>query len=102
MSKTATINVRVEPETKKQAEEVFDMLGIPMSTAIEVFLKQVALTKGFPFDITVPASVNADLMTKEELLQRIDQGLASYNDGQCVDFDDFFLKFRTKNNLGEF
>lgn len=48
----------------------------------------------------VPTSVNADLMTKEELLQRIDQGLASYNDGQCVDFDDFFLKFRAKNNLG--
>ncbi len=49
----------------------------------------------------VPPSVNADLMTKEELLQRIDQALASYNDGQCVDFDDFFQKLREKNSLGK-
>ncbi|MDO5448609.1 MAG: type II toxin-antitoxin system RelB/DinJ family antitoxin [Clostridia bacterium] len=101
MSKTATINVRVEPETKKQAEEVFDMLGIPMSTAIEVFLKQVALNKGIPFDITVPPSVNADLMTKEELLQRIDQSLEDYENNKCISFDDFYLSFKEKYNLGE-
>ena len=37
MSKTDTINVRIEPEIKKQAEEILAKLGIPVSTAINMY-----------------------------------------------------------------
>lgn len=52
--KSATLNIRVSPEVKRQAEEVLDLLGIPMSTAIDMYLRQIALTGGIPFDLTVP------------------------------------------------
>lgn len=35
MEKTATLNVRVSPAIKQQAEEILSRLGVPMSTAIE-------------------------------------------------------------------
>ena len=55
MAKTTTLNVRVTPEVKKAAERVLSQLGLPMSTAIEMYLKQIAMTGGIPFSVTVPA-----------------------------------------------
>ena len=41
MSKTSSVFARVEPDIKEQAEQVLNELGIPMSNAIGLFLKQV-------------------------------------------------------------
>ncbi len=48
---TTNINVRVDSELKKSAEELFDDLGINMSTAITMFLKTAVSHEGIPFDI---------------------------------------------------
>ena len=45
----ATISTRVEDNVKKGAEEVADAIGIPLSTAINVFLKRFIANNGFPF-----------------------------------------------------
>ena len=37
--KTTTLNLRVNPDVKKRAEEVLLQLGIPMATAIDIYLK---------------------------------------------------------------
>ena len=49
MDKSATLNLRVNPTVKEQAENVLRQLGIPMSTAIDMFLNQVTLVKGNSF-----------------------------------------------------
>ena len=70
MEKTATLNLRVNPAVKERAEEVLSRLGIPMSTAIDMYLNQISLTGGIPFAVTlpkVPDTINMDLMTTEEL-----------------------------------
>ncbi len=54
MDKSATLNLRVNPTVKEQAENVLRQLGIPMSTAIDMFLNQVTLVKGIPFPVTLP------------------------------------------------
>lgn len=56
MSKTATITTRVEPELKENAEKILKQLGINTTQAINIFLKQVELKKGLPFDVQLPAS----------------------------------------------
>lgn len=53
-TKTATINLRVDPETKARAEKVFAALGVSMSDGIMMFLKQVIHHKGIPFELRVP------------------------------------------------
>ena len=54
MEKTATLNLRVNPVVKQRAEEVLNVLGIPMSTAIDIYLNQISLTGGIPFAVTIP------------------------------------------------
>ena len=65
MEKTATLNLGVNPTVKQRAEDVLTRLGIPMSTAIDMYLNQISLTGGIPFAVTLPktpSSLNADLM----------------------------------------
>ena len=54
MEKTATLNLRVNPTVKEQAEMVLDRLGVPMSTAINMYLNQISLPGGIPFAVTLP------------------------------------------------
>ena len=70
MEKAATLNLRVNPEVKRDAEHVLNQLGISMSAAITMYLRQIALTGGIPFALKLPAAprrVDADAMADAEL-----------------------------------
>ncbi len=49
---SSTITVRVEDKLKKEAGDVFREVGMDMSTAITIYLKQVVRTNGIPFPVT--------------------------------------------------
>lgn len=51
MAKTANINVRIEPEVKQQAEDLFSSFGISVTDAINIFLRTSIMEGGFPFKI---------------------------------------------------
>ena len=57
MGKTATLNLRVNPDVKENAESVLEQLGIPMATAIDMYLKQISLVGGIPFSVVLPKAV---------------------------------------------
>ena len=54
MSKTANINIRIEPEVKKESEELFGSFGISVTDAINIFLHTSLMQGGFPFVIKQP------------------------------------------------
>lgn len=54
MAKTANLNIRIDPETKKRTEVLFSHLGITVTDGINMFLRQVLLNGGLPFDVKVP------------------------------------------------
>jgi DNA-damage-inducible protein J len=66
MGKTATIQTRINPEVKAKAQKVLDTLNISMSEAISVFLTQVTLHKGIPFDIRIPNELTAKTLKDSE------------------------------------
>lgn len=45
------IAVRVDDELKKEATAIFNELGLDMSTAVKLFLKQSVLTRSIPFEV---------------------------------------------------
>lgn len=45
------IHARVQANIKEQSERIFDVIGLSMSQAINLFLKQVTLKKGMPFKL---------------------------------------------------
>ncbi len=99
MEKTATMNLRVNPIAKQRAESVLKQLGIPMSTAIDMYLNQIALVGGIPFPITLPKaplSVDADRMTDEELVATLNRGIEDADAGRTRRAEDAFRERRSR------
>ena len=51
MSRTAVLNLRIEPEVKADAEELFSTFGLTVTDAVNVFLRQSLMRGGFPFEV---------------------------------------------------
>jgi DNA-damage-inducible protein J len=86
MARTSNIFARVEPEVKEQAEMVLNQLGIPMSNAISIFLRQIVLQKGIPFEIKLPQSkpVSYGSLTEEQFNKEIEKGLSDLSSSKIV------------------
>jgi len=54
MPKSVTLSVRIDPELKRKADEIFQRLGLTASQAIVLFYKQVELHQGLPFAVRLP------------------------------------------------
>ena len=65
---TTVLQTRVDTETKLEAESLFDSLGLDITTAIRLFLRQSINQQRIPFDI-VPPKYNFS----EETLAAIDE-----------------------------
>lgn len=55
MSKTS-MSIRLDSEVKEQAQQVFNNLGMDMTTAINIFLRQAIQYQGLPFDVRLDES----------------------------------------------
>jgi DNA-damage-inducible protein J len=75
MPKTAVISARIDPELKRDAEEVFKELGLTATQAITLFYKQVELERGLPFAVRVPNNATVEALEQA----RTRQGLESFN-----------------------
>ena len=51
---TSAVNVNVDSNIKKEATEILNGLGLNMSTAINMFLTQVVMQDGIPFEVKNP------------------------------------------------
>jgi DNA-damage-inducible protein J len=90
MARTSNIFARVEPEVKEQAEFVLEQLGIPMSNAIRLFLRQVVLQRGIPFELKLPQSkpLSMGTLTEEQFNAELEKGSADLTAGKVVSAED--------------
>ncbi|MCK5684684.1 type II toxin-antitoxin system RelB/DinJ family antitoxin [bacterium] len=66
MNKSATIQARIDPEVKTRAQEVLNALQISMSEAISLFLNQVSIHRGIPFEIKLPNKLTAQTLRESD------------------------------------
>lgn len=100
MEKTATLNLRVNPVVKERAENVLSRLGIPMSTAIDIYLNQISLVGGIPFSVILPKapdSINMDSMSPEEIHVKLQKGLADIEKGNTKPAAKAFEEFKERH-----
>ena len=50
----STVQVRIDEELKEKATEIYDELGMDLSTAVRLFLKRSVLVRGVPFPMVLP------------------------------------------------
>lgn len=101
MEKTATLNLKINPTLKQNTESVLERLGIPMSTAVEMFLNQVVLVDEIPFSVPIPnapESIDGTRMTREELRAKIQRGYDDYKVGNVQNAADAFARFKESHN----
>ena len=48
---STNLNIRTDKEVKAQAEKLFDALGLNMTTAVNIFLRQAIRENGIPFEV---------------------------------------------------
>lgn len=96
MSKTANVFTRVDPAVKEQAEIILGQLGISMSTAMGMFLQQLVLQRGIPFDVKLPQTAPVALgnLTDDEFNALMDSAVRSAASGKCISFEDFDSEIR--------
>lgn len=63
---TVPTQVRIDENLKKQATELFSQLGMDMSSAMNIFLKQCVMRGGLPFEVVVPQYKQEVLAAMEE------------------------------------
>ena len=63
---TTNLNIRTEKAIKDQAEEIFNELGLNMTTAINMFLRSTIREHGIPFDLKLEMPTDTTTATIEE------------------------------------
>ena len=96
MARTSNVFARVEPNIKEQAESVLDQLGIPMSNAIGMFLRQVVIHRGIPFEVKLPENAPLSLasMTKEQFDAEITKGMDDIEQGRVFSAEEVAAELR--------
>lgn len=99
MTKNETIHVRVNSNVKNSAESALDMLGISVSEAINMFLCQVSLVGGIPFDIKLPAPERVIVRNEEELAAKLEESERDIAEGRTIPVDEAFSKLEEKYGI---
>lgn len=66
---TVQTQIRIESEVKKKATELFSILGLDMSSAVNLFLHQCILRGGLPFNVEMPKYNQSTIDAMEEGLR---------------------------------
>ena len=67
---TVQTQIRIDSGVKKQANELFNELGLYMSSAVNIFLRQCILRGGLPFKVEVP-QYSKELLSAADEAKRI-------------------------------
>ena len=89
-----TTTLRIDDKLKTDCDAVFDDLGINMTSAITLFLKQVVRTRGIPFEIScMPYIVN------DRIEDKLAEARADVAAGRVKPMNQVMNRLRSKFNV---
>ena len=100
-TKSANLYARIEPDVKEKAESILSTLGIPASSAINMFYKQIILQRGLPFDVKIPSARPVDISTlsEAEFNEELENGYADMQAGRTKNAKKAFADIRKDYGL---
>ena len=93
-TKSANVIARVQPEIKRQAESILDRIGLPVSVLIDTLYRQIIMTGGVPYSLTVPKLPTRDGLTDEQFNLLMEKGYNQAKSGEGLSVDEAFAKIR--------
>lgn len=100
-AKSANLYARIEPDVKEQAEGILSALGIPASSAINMFYKQIILQRGIPFEVKMPSARPLDVssLSEERMNAELEKGYADMKAGRTKSAKKAFADIRKDYNV---
>lgn len=76
----AQVNIRLDDDLKNQADELFEELGLNMTTAVTMFVRQSVREGGIPFEVTT----KVDPFYSESNMRVLRKAIQDANDGKLT------------------
>ena len=92
--KSANVTARVQPEIKQQAEAILANIGLPVSVLIDTLYRQIIMTGGVPYSLSVPQIPTRDSMTEAQFNAMMEKGYQQAKNGQTIPVDEAFAQIR--------
>ena len=74
MPKTATFQMRINPEIKRKAEDIFSQCGMSLTDAVNIFIQQSINAEGLPFFVTTNSKSALQSQAVSYLLSELKKG----------------------------
>ena len=84
MAKSSSIHVRVEPKVKEKVEKILNALGMTSTEAINIYLRQIIINSGIPFEIKTP-QFNDEMLESIEEAEEIKKNPDKYKSFNTVE-----------------
>ena len=94
--KSANVTARVQPEIKQQAEAILANIGLPVSVLIDTLYRQIIMTGGIPYSLSVPQIPTRDGMTDTQFDAVMEKGYRQAKSGQTIPLDEAFAQIRER------
>ena len=92
--KSANVTARVQPEIKQKAEAILSDIGLPVSVLIDTLYRQIIMTGGVPYSLTVPKIPTRDTLSDAQFNAMMENGYNQAKSGQSIPIDEAFDKIR--------
>ena len=76
----AQVNIRIDDDLKVRADSIFEEMGLNMTTAFNMFIRQTIRNGGIPFSITT----RTDPFYNSENLKLLHQSIKEANEGKLI------------------
>ena len=86
MSETTSVTMRLDADDKRKAEQLFNSLGLNMTTAFTMFIKQSLMCEGLPFSVSLHNSSD-DYFYSKSNLAHLERSVAQLRSGQAKAHD---------------
>lgn len=74
---TSIVQFRIDDDLKAQATEIYEKLGLDLSTALRIFLKRSVAVRGIPFSMTLDNEPSVSFAEDEEVMKLSEQLMES-------------------------
>ena len=86
--KTATFQMRINPEVKKNAETLFATYGLTLTDAVNVFIQQSINTQGLPFLLSPENDEFLKAKAMKKLMTKVEEGWTSAEEQGWISIDE--------------
>jgi len=89
MAEVTNLNIKIDRDLKNQADRLFNEMGMNLTTAVNVFVRQAVLERAIPFKIyrgAENAGTTVSVEQRRAAMQEI-RGLLADIDGSKIDLD---------------